>query len=77
MNKQRKKRLEGIARTIAAMIEELNSIMEEEQEALDNLPESLQTSERCDLMQENIDNLDTIIAYLENAADDIDDIINA
>lgn len=77
MNKQRRTRLECVAQKIDELVCELNHIIEEEQEALDNLPELLQTSERGNKMQENIDNLDTIIAYLENAADDIEEIINA
>ena len=77
MNKQRRNALNAIVKKIDKLVYELNYIKDEEQDAFDNLPEGLQMSERGDHMQENIDNLDTIIAYLENAADDIEEIINA
>ena len=77
MNKQRRNALNAIVKKIDKLVYELNYIKDEEQDAFDKLPEGLQMSERGDHMQENIDNLDTIIAYLENAADDIEEIINA
>ncbi len=68
MNKTTVKRLEEIAETIKGLKNELESIGEEEQEAYDNMPESLQDSEKGQTMYENIDTLET-------AASDLDDII--
>ena len=36
-----------------------------EQESYDNLPEGLQAAERGEQMQENVDNLEEFIGYLE------------
>jgi hypothetical protein len=64
MNKQRRNALSAIEKKIDELVSELYDIKDEEQDAFDNLPEGLQMSERGDLMQENIDNLHSIIADL-------------
>lgn len=51
MNKDRRARLQEL-------VEALACIQEEEQEAFDNMPESLQESERGEAMQEAIDAMD-------------------
>lgn len=65
MNKQRRKE---IAHAIA-LIEEAREILEttkdEEQEAFDNLPESLQCSERGETMEEYIGTIDDFLDYLD------------
>ncbi|MBD5224218.1 MAG: hypothetical protein HDS71_09290 [Bacteroidales bacterium] len=68
MNANRRKRISAIWDKIEDLKAELESIMEEEQECFDNLPESLQDSERGDKMQEAVD-------ALENAASSIDEVI--
>lgn len=50
----------------AEAIDQLSGIMDEEQEAYDNLPESLQESERGENMQNCIDALDSFISDLED-----------
>lgn len=68
MNKARRKWLEETINKLEEQKTELESIGEEEQEAYDNMPESLQDSEKGQTMYENIDTLET-------AASDLDDII--
>lgn len=68
MNKARRKWLEETINKLEEQKTELESIGEEEQEAYDNMPESLQDSEKGQTMYENIDTL-------EAAASDLDDII--
>ena len=83
MNKDRRKRLEALSgrledvRTeLQDIIDEIDAIKEEEQEAYDNLPESLQESERGCTMQENIDSLDYAIDIdFDTVIDDIDGYI--
>ena len=58
MNKARRKSLEEIAVKLADIMDELDSLTAEEQEAYDNMPESLQDSEKCALMQEAIENME-------------------
>ena len=73
MNKIRRKELAGIMaklETLDALRLEINemleSVIDEEQEALDNLPESLQESERGEQMQEYIDAMTDVLDELEN-----------
>lgn len=86
MNKERRKAIEQISERLVALKDEINSIAEgiecqrdEEQEAYDNLPESLQNGDRGSAMQEAIEALDAaaggigsldvdeLIGYLETA----------
>lgn len=83
MNKDRRKRLEeiqGKLEDIRTTLEDLKCdvecIMEEEQEAYDNLPESLQESERGCNMQENIDDLSYAIDVdFDSPIDELSDYI--
>ena len=67
MNKDRRKRIEEVMLNLSESRVELESILEEEQEAFDNLPEGIQESERGEVMNEAIDNL-------QSATDCFDDI---
>lgn len=49
----------------AEAIDQLSEIRDEEQEAYDNLPESLQESERGENMQDCIDSLESFMSDLE------------
>ncbi len=59
MNKARRKALEEI-------YNQLEILAGEEQEAFDNMPESLQGSERGQRMEEYIDNIETAKGEIEN-----------
>lgn len=74
MNKARRKWLEDVSEKIAQAKEELEQIMDEEQEAYDNMPESIQESERGEQMYDNIDNLDTMVSDLEDILEGFYDI---
>lgn len=74
MNKGRRKELSGLTEKLEAIKEKLESLLEEEEEYRDNMPESLQSSERyslaeaaCDAMQEVIDQIDEALSGLETA----------
>lgn len=70
MNAKRRKKIEKLLFTQLEDIKTaIESIRDEEEEAYDNLPESLQDGERGDKMQEAMDNL-------ENAASGIDDVLD-
>ena len=75
MNKARRKQLEKVVEVLTAQMEELETIKDEEQEAFDNLPESIQYGERGETMEENVDELDSIITDLENVIDSINEVI--
>lgn len=61
------------------LLEQASSIIEEvqteEQEAYDNLPESLQNSERDEQMQEYADTLDEVLGALSVCKEHLEDII--
>lgn len=65
MNKQRRKAIDAVREKLEELLEELEAIKDEEQEAFDNLPESLQASERGEAMEEAIENLAYSIDYIE------------
>lgn len=82
MNKQRRKQLaEAIEKLeqATAMLEEakeiIDGVTEEEQEAFDNMPESLQCSERGGMTQDNVDTLEEIAQGMDSYIYEIEDQI--
>ena len=83
MNADRRKRIEKlnveVREKLAALIDDIrneaDSIKDEEQEAFDNLPESLQSGEKGDAMQESISRLEDAVSSLESI--DLDEIATA
>ena len=69
MHNPRRKEIEKITADLEAIKERIEALQEEEQDAFDNLPESIQYGERGDKMQSAIDNL-------EYAADNIQDCLD-
>lgn len=72
MNAKRRKalaaiitRLEELDSLRSEIKEHLEEVKGEEQEALDNMPESLQESERGQQMQEYIDTIESVITELD------------
>jgi len=74
MNNQRRKQIATLVEDIDSRLSELLSefteraqeILDEEQEAFDALPESIQDGERGQAMQEAISNLEDAVGALEN-----------
>ena len=69
MNKARRKEIERAILVIESVQLSLESLVDEEQEAFDNLPESIQGSERGDDME-------TAISILEDQRSNLDDVLN-
>lgn len=74
MNNDRRNRIRKLISQLEEINSEIEEILSEEQDAFDNMPEGLQSSERGDLAQEAISNLenanlDDIISSLENACE--------
>lgn len=72
MNDERRKRLQTIHDKLIELGEELTSIQQEEQEAFENLPDSLQGGERGAAMEQAADHLDDAV----NAMTEVTDAIN-
>lgn len=72
MNNDRRKELTKAF----GLIEEAKSILEdvagEERDAYDNMPESMQSSERGEKISENADQLDEAVSSLESAISNIE-----
>lgn len=75
MNKERRKSIERIVDTLNEIQADLTSIRGDEEEAYDNLPEGIQSSERGDSMQEAIDAMDDADGSLQEAIDYLTEII--
>lgn len=65
MNKVRRKELARVVDLLDQARDLLETIRDEEQEAFDNLPESIQYSERGEAMENYIGTMDEILDYLD------------
>lgn len=74
MNKARKQHIEAVINRIGELQAELEGIRDEEQNAYDNMPESIQESERGEKMCQNIDDLEYAFSALEEAAEYLNDV---
>ena len=73
MNKSRRSRLSILQEQIQDIMSAMDEIRNEEQEAYDNLPESIQYSERGDAMTDAIDSMDEAASLLEDIDSYLDD----
>ncbi len=69
MNKQRRKEIVNVVSSISIIKERLESILNDEQDSYDNIPENLLDSERANQSEEAIE-------ILEEAIDSIDEVID-
>lgn len=69
MNKSRRSRIDAIIEQAESLAHYIDDIREEEEAAYYNLPESIQESERGELMYEAIDYLEDAISSLEEVTD--------
>ena len=72
MNNKRRKEISKISSILEDAKSRLSTVIDEEQEAFDNMPESLQGSERgceseeaLDSMNDAIDSIESAIEYLD------------
>lgn len=75
MNANQRKTLKGYVESLDEIKSNIETMMEDEQSKLDNMPEGLQESERGEAMQEAIDNLESASSSLEEAIDYLNEII--
>ena len=73
MNKNRRNAISDIYDKLTDIQSDLECIRDEEQEAFDNLPESIQCSERGERMEEYISSLDEALDYVGYAVDSLDE----
>lgn len=76
MNKDRRKHINDIVEQLNILLLEIEDVKDEEQEAYDNLPESMQSGEKGEKMSDAVNNLEyafdsltEVIDYLGEAKD--------
>ena len=72
MNKVRRAALAAIMERLEEVKADLEMVLEEEQEAMDNVPESLWGSERYERMEEAVSNMEDAVSGLEDAISSIE-----
>ena len=75
MNRERRTQLAKAVRLLERAIEIIENAKDEEQEAFDNLPESIKDSERGENMESYIDLLDAADGSIYDAIDSINDVL--
>lgn len=73
MNKQRRKWIEDVTSKLYDLQSEIESILEEEQEYMDNMPENLQCSERYETAEAAVDNLESACSSMEELIEYLND----
>jgi seryl-tRNA synthetase len=83
MNKARRKdiaklveKIQSLQGDMELLLEELESIRDEEQEAFDNIPENMYGSERYEKAEAAVENLESAFDAFEEAKDAMDDIMS-
>lgn len=75
MNKQRRDEIRKIKDELDDITYRLEELIEEEQTAFDNLPESIQTSEKGEIMEENVGTLQMACDEIGNVALDLENFL--
>lgn len=76
MNKPRRKELEKAMDLLRQAFEIIETVRDEEQEAFDNLPEGLQESERGEMMEESIYDMESAMDEIDSQIDTLDEVIS-
>lgn len=76
MNAKRRKEIGDVVSRLQAIYSELEELAGQEREAYENLPESLQYSEKGEQMDESASDLETAQDDIQAVIDSLEDIIN-
>lgn len=77
MNKQRRKKISEIIEKLEDIVVELEELASEERDAYDNLPESIQYSERGEAMDAAADELNEVSGEVTDLSERLEEIINS
>jgi t-SNARE complex subunit (syntaxin) len=75
MNKKRRGRLEKLVGPLEDIKSQIETILEEEQEAFDNIPENLQDGEKGEKSQNVISSIESVIQSIDEAISSINESI--
>lgn len=76
MNKQRRKWINELIEKVSALQDEIDEVLQEEQECFDNMPESLQSSERGEIAEEAISNLEEALSCIDDCVSNLESAID-
>ena len=71
MNKDRRTKLRNILSQLTEIQKLIENVKLEEELALDGMPENLQGSDRASQMEDNLDEFDNAIGYLDDALESL------
>lgn len=74
MNTQRRKRRDEAIEKLNEALAIIEEIKDEEDTAYENMPESLQESERGEHLQENVDALESIYDEIETQVSELEEV---
>lgn len=84
MNKDRRKAIQSVIskiheleETMTDILDEIETIKNEEEEYLNNIPENLQTSARYETAENAVSELESAFNDFESAKDSLDEIVSA
>ena len=75
MNNKRRKYLSDIVVMLNDVYYKVESIKDDEQYCLDNIPENLSESERAEKIEDSVDCLDDALACIEEAINNINNAV--
>jgi len=74
MNKIRRTKIKKQIEAMEIIKSSIEDILDEEQDAFDNMPESLQYSERGETSQDSIDAMENVLSSLEDILEELEAI---
>ena len=77
MNKERRQKIGKIIERLEDIAAELEALADEERDAFDNLPESLQYGERGEAMEAAADELEDVSGEVSDLATRLEELINS
>lgn len=72
MNNTRRSQITDIMENLSSLQTSIEELLEEEQEAFDNLPDGIQDSERGEAIQAAIDNLEEAVSNCEELLNNLE-----
>jgi len=72
LNKFRRKQISEVLEALNTLRDTVEAIHNEENEAFENMPESLEGTDRYDMAEEAVSNLDDALSSLEDAIDSLE-----
>lgn len=77
MNRERRNRIAEIMHKLNEIADEICEVAQEERDAFDNLPESLQYGERGEAMEVAADELEDVSGEVSELASRLEELINS